>query len=307
MFIKDLQARINEAEKPLLVILGPTASGKTKLSLNLAKQLNGEIISTDSRQIYREMPIATDVIMPNEQEGVTHHMLEIVSPSETLTLAEFKDLATQKIEQIHQQNKLPILAGGTGLYVSAITQGYDVPKVAPNDKLRDQLEKEAEEHGNEFVHNKLKELDPQAAYSIHPNNLRYVIRAIEINEATGANKSDSMSQSPYNTFFLGITRPREELYERINARVDKQVERGLIEEVQALIKKGYAENLPSMSSLGVKEIIPYINREMDLSECLEILKRNTRRYCKRQLTWLKRYDNVHWLNPSEIAEILNAQ
>jgi tRNA dimethylallyltransferase len=294
---------LDSSPKPLIAILGATATGKTNLALSIAKKFSGEIISTDSRQIYSEMPIATDVILPEEQKGIPHHMLEISPPNKTLTLAEFTELTKQKIDEIHKRSCLPMLVGGTGLYISAVTEEYDVPKVAPNPALRAQLEKEATEHGNEYIHNKLRELDPEAALNIHPNNRRYVIRAIEINTETGEKKQSSKGKSQYDTLLLGITRDREEIYQRINDRVDVQVERGLLEEVQALLDKGYDETLPSMTSLGVKEIIPYLRGEMTLEECKEILKRNTRKYAKRQLTWLKRYDNVLWLKPEDIKEL----
>ncbi len=294
---EDLKSFLQSAKNPLVVILGATAVGKTDISLKIAKDINGEIISTDSRQIYKEMPIATDIILDNDQKGILHHMLAIRKPDEPFTLAEYKDMALEIIDQIYARGHVPILAGGTGLYVSAITEGYDVPRAAPDEKLRKKLQEEAEKYGADHIHEKLKKLDPQTAANIHPNNIRYVIRAIEINKCTKSHKQDKKSQPKFDIFMLGIQRPREEIYERINKRVDKQENTGLIDEVKALVEKGYNESLPSMTSLGVKEIIPYIKGEMDLEECLEILKRNTRRYAKRQMTWLKRYDNVRWLTP----------
>lgn len=292
---KDLKSFLQSAQNPLIVILGATAVGKTDISLKIAKDINGEIVSTDSRQIYKEMPIATDII--EDQKGIPHHMLAIRKPDKPLTLAEYKDIALEIIDEIHERGHVPILVGGTGLYVSAITEGYDVPRAAPDEKLRKKLHEEAERHGPEYIYEKLKKLDPQAAKAIHPNNIRYVIRAIEINKSTKSNKQDKKSQPKFDIFMLGIQRPREEIYERINKRVDQQENAGLIDEVKALVEKGYDESLPSMTSLGVKEIIPYIEGEMPLEDCLEILKRNTRRYAKRQMTWLKRYDNVRWLTP----------
>lgn len=301
---KDLTSFLKSAKKPLIVILGATAAGKTDISLKIAKDIDGEIISTDSRQIYSEMPIATDIILPEDQKGIPHHMLAIKKPDEPFTLAEYKDVALEIIDQIYERGHVPILAGGTGLYVSAITEGYDVPRAAPDEELRKQLNEEAEKHGPEYLHEKLKKLDPQAAASIHPNNIRYVIRAIEINKSTKSHKEDKKSQPEFDVLMLGIERPREEIYERINKRVDQQEDTGLLEEVKALVDKGYDEALPSMTSLGVKEVIPYIKGEMDLPECLEILKRNTRRYAKRQMTWLKRYDSVRWLNTTQVKDYL---
>jgi tRNA dimethylallyltransferase len=295
--VENLEKFLEKAEKPLIVILGPTASGKTSLSLDLAAQFDGEIISTDSRQIYRHMDIATDAILEKDMKGISHHLLRIVEPDQVLTLAEYKALALEKIEEIYSRKKVPILAGGTGLYITSIIEGYSVPRVAPNEKLRQRLTEEAKKYGNEYLYNKLKELDPQAAEKIHPNNLRYVIRAIEINKETGGNKQDQkMHKSPFDVFMIGINWPREKLYQRINARVDQQRDSGLLEEVKALLAKDYARDLPSMTSLGVKEIIPYLENEMSLDDCLEILKQNTRRYAKRQMTWFRRYQNVYWIN-----------
>lgn len=300
---KRLRLFLKKAKKPLIVILGPTASGKTALSLQIAHQFKGEIISTDSRQIYKEMEIATDAILPEQQEGIPHHLIGITTPDKTITMAEFTDLALTKIREIYKRKHIPILVGGTGLYISAIIDAYKIPRIPPNLKLRDKLYKEAEKKGKEFLHQKLAELDPKAAAKIHPNNVRYVIRALEINLSGGKNKKDLKKKSPFSTFLVGISWPRATLYERVNLRVDLQLKRGLIDEVKKLLKKGYDENSPSMSSLGVKEIIPYINGKMSLDECVEILKKNTRNYAKRQMTWFRRYDNVTWLAGNEVAKL----
>lgn len=302
--IKEIKEFIKNNKKPLIVLLGPTASGKTGLSLKIAKEINGEIISTDSRQIYREMEVGTDSILPEDQCGVPHHMLGITAPDSPLTLADYKEMALNVIEGIYKRGNLPILVGGTGLYVSAIIEGYDVPRIPPNKKLREELEKMAKEKGNEYLHKRLAKVDPETAENIHPNNLRYVIRAIEINETKGENKKDSKRVNGFHPFLIGIVWPRKELYDRVNLRVDLQLKRGLVDEVRKLVARGYDENLPAMSSLGVKEIIPYVKGEMSLEECVEILKRNTRRYAKRQMTWLKRYDNVQWLTPEDLEKII---
>jgi len=294
-----IQEFLSTAKKPLIVLLGPTASGKTSLSLDIARQFKGEIISTDSRQIYTEMDIATDALTEEQQEGIPHHMIGICKPDQVLTMPEYKDMALKKIEKIYKEKHIPMLVGGTGLYSTAIMEGYDTPRIPPDMEFRKQLEKEAEEKGVEYLHKKLEKLDPKAAAKIHQNNLRYVIRAIEINKTTGKPKQDIKFESSFDVLMIGIKRDRTELYNRINKRVDEQVENGLLEEVQALLDKGYDENLPSMTSLGVKEIIPYLKGEMELNHCLEILKRNTRRYAKRQMTWFRRYDTVLWLNPKE--------
>ncbi len=284
-FEKDLTSFLKSAKKPLIVVLGPTASGKTGLSLNMAKKINGEIISADSRQIYRDMEIATDTIPPEERKGIPHHMLGIADPEEEFTLSDYKKIALQTIEEIHGRKKVPIIVGGTGLYISAIIEKYDMRAIPPDKKLREKLEQEAQEKGKEYVHEKLEKTDPEAAKRIHPNNLRYVIRAIEKAQAEEEKGKPEEIAPKFDTFLIGIERPREELYEKINKRVDEQIEKGLVEEVKKLVKKGYDEKLPSMSSLGVKEIIPYIKGEMSLDECAEILKKNTRNYAKRQMTW----------------------
>ena len=306
--LKDLTSFTKSAKKPLIVILGATAAGKTEISLKIAHHINGEIISTDSRQIYQEMDIGNDIILPEEQDGVPHHMLAIAKPDETITLAEYKDMAMKIIDEIYERGAIPMLVGGTGLYISAIIEGYDVPRIPADKKLREKLEKEVKEKGPESIHKKLEKLDPEAAERIHPNNVRYVIRAIEV-ASHAAKRSDlkkTKKKSPsFDTYMIGIKRPREEIYQRINDRVDQgQVQRGLVEEVRKLVEKGYDENLPAMSSLGVKEIIPYIKGEMPLEECLEILKRNTRRYAKRQTTWLKRYKDVNWLTTDEVEKVV---
>ena len=294
--LQKLQKFLEKAKNPLIVVLGPTASGKTDLSLNIAKKFNGEIISTDSRQIYKEMRISTDVLLLKDRQKVLHHLIEIAKPDVEITMSEFRDLAEEKIKEIYKRKHIPILVGGTGLYISSIIDNYDMPHVPPDKKLRAKLEEEAKKKGKDFMYAKLNKLDPEAAKSIHPNNLRYVIRAIEKAKAPKSTKGESQ----FDTYLIGIKWPRAELYQRVDLRVDLQLKRGLIDEVKKLLKKGYPENLPSMSSLGVKEIIPYIRGEQTLDECTNILKQNTRNYAKRQVTWFRKYDTVHWLNPKDL-------
>lgn len=304
---KDLTSFIKKAKNPLVVILGPTASGKTALSLKIAHQINGEIISTDSRQLYKGMDISTDSLLPEQREGIKHHMLGISPPDETVSLAEYKVKAIETIQKLYKEGKVPMLVGGTGLYISAIIENYQVPRIPPNMKLRETLEKEAQEKGVIFLHNKLKKLDEKAAERIHANNLRYVIRAIEVAKAEKEKSFCPPTQKPdfnFETLMIGINWPREELYQRVNNRVDSQIKRGLVEEVKKLLESGYNEDLPSMSSLGVKEIIPYLRGKMDLEQCVEILKQNTRHYAKRQMTWFRRYDNVSWLTPKQLEKFL---
>jgi len=305
--IKDLTSFITTKKRPVLIILGPTASGKTNFSIKLAKILNAEIISTDSRQIYKEMDIATAVVREDEMQGIKHHLIKFRKPDNPLTLAEYKDLASQKIEEIFKAKKIPILVGGTGLYISALIENYEIPRVKPNEKLRKELEKEAKEFGKLYVYNKLEKLDKDTAKDIHPNNLRYVIRAIEINLDGKHKKIDKKSaKNNYDTFIISIKMDREKLYERINKRTDLMIENGLVEEVKGLIEKGYDEKLPSISSVGVKEIIPYINGEISKEDAIETHKRNSRRYAKRQLTWFKRYKDVREINPEELEEFIKS-
>jgi len=289
-----LEESKNLNKKPLLVILGGTASGKTALSITIAKEFNGEVISTDSRQVYKFMDIGTAKVTPAETEGIPHYMIDIVDPKEEFTLADFVRRAKRHIEEIHQRKKLPILAGGTGLYTRAICDNFDIPRVPPNPKLRAELEKEDPQK----LHYKLKEIDPEAAENIHPNNKRYTIRAIE--RAMAGKKPDQKPQNEFNVLKIGIEWDREKLYERINTRAANQIEEGLINETKTLLSKGYDEKLPSMSSLGYPEMIKYIKGELSLDEALELLQKNTRNYAKRQLTWFRREPNVIWLNGAEI-------
>ena len=299
---KLIQSFLRKAKTPLIVILGATASGKTALSLKIAHLVNGEIISTDSRQLYKEVDISTDVIAPDQMENIPHHLLAITAIDKPLSLAEYKELAIQKIAEIYKRKHIPMLVGGTGLYISAIIEGYDVPRVPPDPKLRQKLEKEAAKKGNEYVHAKLKKLDKMAAEKIHPNNLRYVIRAIEINLATKENKSDTRKKTKFDVLKIGIEWPRNELYKRIGERVDSQIKRGLVNEVKNLLSKGYQHNLPAMSSLGVKELIPYLEGKLSLEECIDTLKSNTRHYAKRQMTWFRRYDNVFYVHAKKTTK-----
>jgi len=305
---------MTEENKPLpklVAIVGPTACGKTACGIRLAKKFDGEIISADSRQIYKKMDIGTAKELGEWKwsglkriyyiEHIPHHLIDFLDPGKIFSAAEFHDQAGKHAKTISGNNKLPIVVGGTGLYISAIIEGYDVPRVAPDKKLREKLYKEVEKYGVQYLHEKLKKLDPEAAKRIHPNNVRYVVRAIEINLKAGRNKTDKKAKKPlFDTLMIGIDWPREAIYERINIRVDNQIKRGLINEVKKLLKKGYKETLPAMSSLGIKEIIPYIKGEKPLEECVEILKKNTRNYSKRQMTWFRRYKKILWLDGKDL-------
>ncbi len=287
-------------KKKLLFVVGPTAVGKTDTAIHLAKTLNGEIISADSMQIYRYMNIGTAKPTLEEQEGIPHYLLDCVNPNESFSVAEFQKQAKEIIDDITSRGKLPIIAGGTGLYVNSLLYEMDFTSTISNWDLRNQLEEEAKVQGNEYLHNKLREIDPQAAERIHPNNVVRVIRAIEVNHEGGENmgdfRRDVKINSDYDCVLLGLTRDREELYNRVNLRVDIMIQQGLIEEVKKLMEMGYSEDLVAFKGLGYKEIISYLKGESTLDEAIEILKRDTRRYAKRQLTWFKRYDMIKWYN-----------
>jgi tRNA dimethylallyltransferase len=284
--------------KPLLVILGPTASGKTAFSIEIAKKFNGEVVSADSRQVYKFMDIGTAKVKNNETEGIPHYMIDEVEPDKEFTLADYVRKAKFHIEEILKHGKLPILVGGTGLYIRAICQNYNIPHVAPNYELREQLEKEILENGEEAVFQKLVELDPESAARIHPHNHVYVIRAIEIAMAEKGKhgfQNERKGESEYNVLKLGIDWERERLYERIDARAKNQIEEGLINETKSLLNKGYTTKLPSMSSLGYPEISAYLNGEISLDDALYMIQQNTRNYAKRQLTWFRREPEVLWV------------
>ncbi|WP_026477849.1 tRNA (adenosine(37)-N6)-dimethylallyltransferase MiaA [Alkaliphilus transvaalensis] len=292
-------------KKRLLFIVGPTAVGKTDTAIHLAKKLEGEIISADSMQIYRYMDIGTAKPTVEEREGIPHHLMDCVDPDETFSVAEFQAQANAAIEDITSRGKLPIIAGGTGLYVNSLLYEMDFTTTISNWQLRQELEELAKTQGNEYLHNKLKEMDPKAAERIHPNNVKRVIRAIEVNseggEQMGDFSTDIRMNEAYNPYMIGLTRDRQELYERVNLRVDIMVEQGLLEEVKKLLDMGYPEDLVAFKGLGYKEIIGYLKGQYSLEEAKEILKRDTRRYAKRQLTWFKRYDMVKWFNLTNIS------
>jgi tRNA dimethylallyltransferase len=292
--IQDITEFLQTAAKPLLVILGPTASGKTSLSIKLAKKFDGEVISADSRQLYRDMEIGTDAISQEKMDGVPHHMVGVLEPNEQFTVAEYKQKSIHIVNTILRKKKVPILVGGTGLYISAIVENYEIPQVPPNFELRNQLQKEAEKYGTEYIYKKLQEIDPQTAEKIDRHNPRYIMRAIEIKKA-GLSKDDTKKKPLFDHFFIGINRPREELYKRIEKRVDEQVQSGLTEEVEKLMQKGYDETLPAITALGVKELMPYLRGEISLEEAKDQIKQNTRNYAKRQMTWFRRYKDIHWI------------
>lgn len=286
--------------KPTLVaIVGPTAVGKTKVSIEMAKAFGGEIINCDSMQIYREMDIGTAKIKQTEMEGVPHHLFDICNPDDAYSVADYQQDAYEIIETVQSRNKLPIMVGGTGLYVRAVVHNYQFDETPRNPEYREELERYAEEHGLNALHNRLKEMDPTRAEEIHPNNVRRVIRALEIIDTSGTAHMPSFEkESPFNVAIVGLTMDRERLYERINHRVDLMVEDGLFEEVERLYEAGI-RNVQSVQAIGYKEIYDYFEGKYSQEDAIELLKRNSRRYAKRQLTWFKHQLDVEWFDMTD--------
>jgi tRNA dimethylallyltransferase len=282
---------------PLLLIVGPTAVGKTELAIQLAERLNGEIVSADSRLFYRGMDIGTAKPSQQEMARVTHHLIDIADPDEILSLAVFQQKAREAITDIHTRNILPFLVGGTGQYVRAVTQGWNPPEVQPNEELRAELEKEKEERGIYWLHDKLKSLDPVAADNIDARNYRRTIRALEVIQTTGKKFSEQRGQgdSPYQLVTIGLSRPRTELYERVDQRIDVMFESGFIDEVRGLLAKGYSPSLPTMSAIGYRECIRVIQGELTEEQARAEIRRATRVFVRRQANWFKETDpEIQW-------------
>ncbi|ANU22942.1 tRNA (adenosine(37)-N6)-dimethylallyltransferase MiaA [Planococcus donghaensis] len=284
----------------VLAVVGPTASGKTALSLELAKHLNGEIINGDSMQIYRDMTIGTAKILPEEMNGIPHHLIDIKEPDEGFSVAEYQQLVREKIAEIQSRGKLPIIVGGSGLYVQAVLFDYRFSKDAVDQELRDRLNKELEQFGPEWMHEKLLKLDSQS--DIHPNNTRRVLRAIEILMSDQQKEDRNLALSPmYNEVIIGLDIPRSVLYERINQRVDMMLDRGLVEEVEALRQRG-VRDVQSIQAIGYKEIYHYLDGQWSLELAVEKLKQNSRKYAKRQFTYFKNKLPIFWIDALEMPE-----
>lgn len=287
------------AEPPrVLVIVGPTAVGKTALALALGQRFGGEVISADSRQIYRYMDIGTAKATPEERALVPHHLIDIVDPDEELTLAHYRALAMQAIEEVWARGKRPMLVGGTGLYIWAVLEGWTIPEVPPDPALRAQLEEEAKREGYAALHARLAQVDPVAAGRIDPRNVRRVIRALEVYYRAGTPISHLQRRDPppYRTFIVGLTMPRPALYARIDARVDRMMAQGLVEEVRWL-RARYADDLPAMSALGYRQIVQYLRGEVSLEEAVALIKRHTRRFVRQQYNWFRLNDpRILWVD-----------
>ncbi|MCT4565181.1 MAG: tRNA (adenosine(37)-N6)-dimethylallyltransferase MiaA [Maledivibacter sp.] len=299
-------------KKPLIIIAGPTAVGKTDISIEVAKKIDGEIVSADSMQIYKYLDIGSAKPTKEEIQGVTHYLIDEIDPRTEFSVSQYRDLAKKYIDKIISKNKIPIVAGGTGLYVNSLIYDMDFSSAKSDNSIRERLTSEYERYGIEYLHSKLKEVDKDTAERIHPNNVRRVIRALEVYYSTGESikdfSKDLKISEDYDYILIGLNRDREELYERVNKRVDIMVGSGLIDEVKKLVEMGLKVEDISMKGIGYKEVIAYLNGEYDLERAIELIKRNTRRYAKRQLTWFKRYRNMKWFNidnDSDKEKIIN--
>jgi tRNA dimethylallyltransferase len=284
----------------ILVIVGPTAVGKSDVALRVAQKLRGEIISADSVQVYRGLDIGAAKPSPQERTAVPHHLIDIVDPNENYTVADFQRDAGETIAAVHRRGRLPILAGGTGLYVRSVVQGFAFSESGTDEELRHRLRLEAERHGPEALHNRLTGVDPEYAAKLHPNDLRRVIRALEVYERTQVPISEQISQTPqeavYDALQFGLTLPRELLYQRIEERVEQMLASGLVDEVKGLLANGVSPEAKSMQSLGYKQIVTYLQGELSLEESVALIKRDTRRFAKRQLTWFRRDQEIQWFD-----------
>lgn len=288
-------------KKPLIILTGPTAVGKTKASIGLAKAVDGEIISADSMQVYRHMDIGSAKIKPEEMEGIPHHLIDVLEPDDEFHVVKFQQLAQKAMREIWERGHIPIVTGGTGFYIQALLYDIDFDENEKEDAYRKELEAYAREHGAESLHEKLALVDPASAEMIHPNNVKRVIRALEFYEQTGKrisehNETQRQRESPYAFAYFVLTDDRAHLYERIDRRVDQMIEEGLVKEVQALKDKGYTKQLVSMQGLGYKEILDYLDGNCTLEEAIYTIKRDTRHFAKRQLTWFKRERDVIWID-----------
>ena len=294
-------------KSPLICIVGPTAVGKTEIAIQLAQHLDAEIVSLDSRQIYREMDIGTAKPIPEQQRAVSHHLIDCVDVDQTFSVAEYQRLADTAIAEIRERGKRTMAVGGAGLYFRGIIDGlFDGP--GADVEIRAKLQREADEHGNVALHERLRRCDPETANRVHPNNLVRVIRALEIYELTGKPISSlqqqwKMNEPRYPFRAFGLNMPREVLYQRIEERVDRMVEAGLIEEVKGLLDQGCPRNCVAMQSFGYKELIDYLDGKRTLDEATVLLKQNTRRFAKRQLTWFRNDPRIEWLDTSQFSSI----
>ena len=293
-------------KKPLIILTGPTAVGKTELSIRLAKEIGGEIISADSMQVYRGMDIGSAKIRPDEMDGVPHHLIDVLEPFEEFHVVRFQSMVKAAMEKIYANGHIPILTGGTGFYIQAILYDIDFTENGEDTSYRESLETLAGEQGPEILHEMLRKVDPVSADQIHANNVKRVIRALEYYRETGEpislhNQREREKESAYNSAYFVLNAPRSLLYERIERRVDEMLENGLVEEVRRLKEKGCTRELVAMQGLGYKEILAYLDGEMTLEEAVYVLKRDTRHFAKRQITWFKREKGVVWVEKDQFS------
>ena len=293
-------------KKPLIIITGPTASGKTALSVELAKKVGGEIISADSMQVYRHMDIGSAKIRSEEMQGIPHYLVDVLEPEEEFHIVKFQQMAKKAMEDIYSRGKIPILVGGTGFYIQAVTKDIDFTEAQQENDYRKELEALAEEKGGEHLHEMLRKVDPVSADAIHAHNVKRVIRALEFYHQNGSpisahNEEQKQHESPYNLAYFVLNMPRELLYERIDLRVDQMMKEGLLEEVSRLKEEGCHRGMVSMQGLGYKEILAYLDGEYPLEEAVRVLKRDTRHFAKRQLTWFRREQEVTWVNKDQFS------
>lgn len=290
--------------KDLFILAGPTAVGKTEISIKLAQRLNGEIISADSMQIYKYMDVGSAKISKEEMKAVPHHLVDIIEPSQEFSVAEFKERAESAIEEITYKNKLPMIVGGTGFYINSLIYNYSFADTNKDEEYREYLTKLAEVEGKEYVHGLLKDIDEEAYNKLYPNDLKRVIRALEVYKVSGKPMSEFAAEQdildiPYNVYYFVLNMDRQKLYSRINHRVDIMMKNNLIDEVIKLKEMGYNADMQSMKGIGYKEVLYYLNGEISLNEAVEMIKQGSRNYAKRQLTWFRKDPRVNWINKDE--------
>ena len=293
-------------KKPMVILTGPTAVGKTALSIRLAKEINGAVISADSMQVYRHMDIGSAKIRPEEMQGVKHYLIDILEPEEEFHVVRFVEEAKAALEEIYRNGQIPIIAGGTGFYIQALLYDINFDGQDCDADYRRELEQIAEEKGAEYLHQMLEEVDAESAKAIHANNTKRVIRALEFYHVSGKkisenNETEHQKESPYNFAYFVLTDERERLYKRIEARVDAMMEEGLLDEVRLLKERGATKEMVSMQGLGYKEILAYLDGEISLERAVYLIKRDTRHFAKRQLTWFRRERDVIWFDKEQYA------
>lgn len=292
--------------KPLVILAGPTAAGKTKLAVSLAKKINGAVISADSMQVYKYMDIGSAKVTQEEMDGIEHYLVDVLDPAEEFHVVRFKQMAEAALEQIYANGQIPIIAGGTGFYIQALLYDVDFTSQESDTAFRQEMQKFAEKNGVHALHEKLKDIDPGSYEAIHENNIKRVIRALEYYHLTKKplslhNETERKKSSPYNFAYFVLTDDRTHLYERIDRRVDAMMEQGLLNEVKMLHDRGYKKDMVSMQGLGYKELLDYLDGQCTLDEAVYVVKRETRHFAKRQLTWFKRERDVLWFDQSEYS------